>query len=326
MRFERPQFMEEGDADKPAGASKRTFLRGAFGFGAMTVLGPQEILAAPDTSSENSDKLTTWTEGAKVLRETAQRPNNPEIRMYFVPDKTGERGVWFTETDNEQERISISDTGLEFVAHALAEHKEKVVKCHIHPPQVVADQAKTPYTESDPPSFVMALNEGDALTALVLGERFENKIGIAHKVFDSRGVWTYGVDSEHPFWIASGLMYEEAEALNEAFGGTSDAALRAWEKMRSDSGITISALEKLVKECASDLGPVLVRRVEHAIGAYERKIGAPFGHLLEARKKVHDEFILASLQTEHLDWKKLKDASAELGVQLMFQTYQELGL
>ncbi len=326
MRFER--LPQEHTDDEPKDASKRAFL-GWLGKGAAVAVGA--ALMGEKVFAESERSAGTWQSGAREMKELVMRPGQAEVSKVFVPDASGERGEWFTETNDRVDGVTVSKDAEGFIRRAIEEKKQRVVKCHLHPSQPGEKplrDAEYPegneYAESYPPSFMMSLNEGDAVAAWTTDNQFANKIELEYKAFDRRGVWTYSVDYKHPFWQAFGEVQDLALDASDEIKKVPECAA-VWQGCVHEYTFGFEAFKDFMTKMP--YMPQVVRaQCEAFIAGYDAKLVKAHGEALAQHKKVNDEFILGSSKVESLNWRDVRSASAQLGMKVMFHPYEALDL
>lgn len=327
MRFEKfPE--EQQEPEKVADPSKRAFLRwmrqGAVIASAAAVMG-EKVFA------ETERNMGTWKGGAREMKELVMHPGQAEVSKLFVPDATGERGEWFTESNDRIDGVTISEGAEDFIRKAIEEKKQRVIKCHLHPSQPGEEPLRdkehpegNEYAESYPPSFMMSLVEGDAVAAWNTDNKFANKINIEYKAFDRRGVWTYSVDYKHPFWQALSEVQDLALDASDEIKKAPECAA-AWRESVQKHTFGLAAFQDFVAR-APHLPNAVRERCEVFIAQYDTKLTKPYGEAIAQQKTANDEFVLGSSKVESLNWKDVRTTSAQLGMKVMFHPYEVLDL
>lgn len=326
MRFERPP--QEHVDDEPKDASKRAFL-GWLGQGAVVAAGA--ALMREQVFAESERNVGTWQSGAREMKELVMHPGQAEVSKVFVPDASGDRGEWFTETENRIDGVTVSKGAEDFVRKAIEEKRPRAIKCHLHPSQpgeAPLRDAEHPegneYPESYPPSFMMSLNEGDAVAAWTTDNHFANKIDLEYKVFDRRGVWTYSVDYKHSFWQAFGEVQDLALDASDEIKKVPECNA-AWQRCVHEHTFGLEAFKDFMTKMPHM--PQAVRaQCEAFVVGYDVKLVKVYGDTLAQHKKANDEFILGSSKVEFLNWRDVRNTSAQLGMKIFFVPYEGLGL
>lgn len=337
-RFVPEQETHEGFVNK----SRREFLKStAFATGA--IMGSSLFLERPALANPELKQMRTWRAGAEYLRDAAKYGLSEQLTAFrcdhFDSHLVHINGEWLASQYGDNSSVGDAGPLERFIDESEKKNIKVVVVCHTHPrdfpdtrePQRLLTRKgffgrrQKEYRDSNPPSFMDAPNQGDAVMAYEQNIKHGNKIDMRYRVFDQRGIWKYGINMHHKYWQDFGRVKSEYDQVAYALLEDTDMGFVMKDQLKK-FGNGRDALEAMARIFKGSMSKELRMDIEEFLVDYDECLVRPYRTFRMVRDIAVRSHIEKSRQALVPDAHFVQGAYQLMGVSVEYETYESLGL